>query len=325
MQHLLWEKIQFIKNSADPSWLRDQQLSLKDWAELHSAKAILEQALGIRYDVHGNARTMESYLSRELGGRRPLKIVDLHKLATHFRLPIAPFAERRFACSGLTDECPVDEFKRILVAHGMIDAIAASRGIAASRYLLLSALRAYRHREDGFEVGDDRFLTAAQLAPTRGGQLPQKEDSEPLHTFPVGARVGLRLDPAHTFGGMVLLEVGPSVGTSQAPRITALSPSLLIPSRDFPHDGILPRDERRVHNINRFVLGGPVGVYDWLAILTQEPLRGIPWSCEAAELPVLSLANLHWLFDALDTQQTRYNGTEHAPEIRHRTFRIGFA
>ena len=315
-QRLIRTKLDFMRWSVNERYLACIGENRQQWV-----RRFQNSAIGEAWGLDLSAATLASVtatVARKLNGGRIIRRADLLALATHTTLVTAT-RDPLTAAYMLTDDCSFEDFRTELIASSWADAEAAVRGRAMSRHLLLEAFGPFGLRRGGLRMGDDATLAAAPPAETRGMRVPRLEDQEDLQNIPLETLVGLLIDDLPAPRGLLLLEIGSTPDPDGAFPVTSLVPSMLAPDCRVEPGQLLPTES--VHDIDRFVADGPPGTYDWLAILTREPLSPT-WTRRPAQMHRLSPQDLDWLLGAL-SRETRDPEAAGALEVRHHPFTIG--
>lgn len=307
-------KIDFLRYNISSSQLAKIGESQDRWFARFEPRMIAE-ALG--YEVRithptSTARLVEQWIS----GTRSMKFSERLKLADHLALTTHA-RDRSTAAALLADEVTFDRFAHELVASGWATREMFGFGRMRSLPLILEAFKPFGFRAGGLMVGDDATIASTRQGQTRGMGIPLPGDIGELQSISLDAKVGLIVEQIAKPRGLLVLEIGPMQHDGNH-SITSLIPSVMAPSCNVMPGQMLPT--REVNGVSRFIAKEPIGRYDWLAILTLQPLSPI-WQQTEHEFHRLSEVELGWLIDALE-EQTHDAECVSALEVRHHAFRI---
>lgn len=324
VKRFLAAKIDFMTQCADHRYLREQGLDPVRWSDRMLHKKIAS-AIGLTTGSKTNEiGALNSLFSRAIRADGKLRPEQLMKLAEYAMMSPALGPPER-AARLLIDDCDFTEFRGRLVSAGWADPETLLRGAYASRDTFIAALSAFNLLTGRVRVAEEKARGAAVGGPHRGARLPRRADREDnLPDHRLNCRLTLAIDGLTVERGLLLLELAPAPERLDGYAVTSLVPSRLAPKPVITPGQTVPTDS--VEGISAFVMEGPQGLHDWLAILTPSPLKPPPsWPAAPEELHRLSLHEVDWVFATL-RDIAGENGERAAAagvEIRHYPFTLG--
>lgn len=320
-QTLLKAKIEFLRRCADYRHLQQAGLAPEAW-DGHMQNVRMAEAIGLTTTSLSSMEALNAQMAKLVNGEAKVKLLHLVGIARHARLS-PRMGEPEQAAWLLSDGCSLTEFRRRLVAAGWADPEAMLRGVYASRDLFLAALSGFNMARGGLRVGDARQRGAAPMGLTRGAELPRPGDwADDLPDHALRSALGLLVEDLDRPRGLLLLELGPAPERLDGHAVSSLVPSQLAPRPVAEPGRAIPTDQ--VHGLAAYMMEGPAGRYDWLAVLTAEPLSP-PWPWTPGAIHRLAANDVAWLMREL----RRLGGDDDGKaaqgmlEIRHYPFTLG--